>query len=62
MPRAIFVSDFDYRTPRKAIIAYKAGYRGSITTKAYEAALAAGAIEPPPPENERGSDGAIEQI
>ncbi|WP_336747762.1 hypothetical protein [Aureimonas altamirensis] len=45
MPWATFTKDYNYRTPRKAVIAYPAGYKGNITQKAYEAAKAAGAIE-----------------
>ena len=46
MPIATFTSDFDYTTPKKAIIAYKAGYTGNITRHALAKAKAAGAILP----------------
>lgn len=45
MPKAIFMRDFNYRTPKKAIIAYKAGYKGNITQSAFDAASAAGVLE-----------------
>ena len=45
MPKAIFIKDFNYRTPKKAIIAYKAGYKGNITQLALEAARSAGVLD-----------------
>ena len=45
MPKVTFAKDFDYRTPRKAIVAYKAGWSGSIPQSHYAAAEAAGVLE-----------------
>ncbi|UHD44915.1 hypothetical protein LUX29_18095 [Aureimonas altamirensis] len=46
MPSAHFIRDFDYRTPRKAVVAYKAGYEGNIPKSHHEAAEAAGVLAP----------------
>jgi len=57
MPRATFVKDFDYRTSRNAIVAYKAGWAGNVPKAHIEAAEAAGALEKEPKPASNG-DGA----
>lgn len=45
MPNATFIKDFDYRTPRKAVVAYKAGWSGNVPKSHHEAAQEAGVLE-----------------
>lgn len=48
MPKATFIRDFDYRTTRKAIVAYKAGWSGNVPQSHHAAAEAAGVLEAEP--------------
>ena len=45
MPKATFIRDFDYRTTRKSIVAYKAGWSGTVPKSHHEAAETAGVLE-----------------
>ena len=58
MPRATFTKDFDYRTSRNAIVAYKAGWTGNVPKAHLEAAETAGVLSKEPKADENSGDGA----